>query len=236
MTAVHEARGIARYFAGELDGGARDALFVHLTGCEACKAAFEAESAAHRALSGRAFGAVELSAMMSSVVEGAAPVREARRAPWARWGLALAGAAAGLGVLLMVAPALLVPNDPTGGLTPKGAPHGAGALIEVLCFDAQHQVTARRRESGTCAAPARVKVVFARTAPVPVLTVVVRKPTGEVVLSEVLRSPAPLAVVPGNVALASGEVVEVIAIEGDALVPLDVAKTAVPVLTLRGAP
>lgn len=238
---IHVEAELARYFRGELGAEARTQLFAHLEGCAECRARFDAESEAHRLLSGQAFGRVELSAMLPELLDGASPppaTLGARLAAWLRGprgvGLGLAAAAA-LGLVLALR-GPVEPSDPdTTAYTPKGGPSPEGPLVEVLCFDAKLEVTTRTSTGGACRAPGYVKVVYRRPTTVPVLTVLVLGDDG-VRLRATVAEPKPLAVVPDHARLGVGEVLRVIAVAGPAAVPEDVAKAAVPVLTVRGTP
>ena len=234
---IHVEAELARYFRGELTGEPRAQLFAHLGGCAECRARFDAESEAHRLLSGQAFGRVELSAMLPELLDGASPppaTLGARLAAWLRGprvvGLGLAAAAA-LGLVV----ALRGPVEPSDPYTPKGGPSPEGPLVEVLCFDAKLEVTTRTSTGGACRAPGYVKVVYRRPTTVPVLTVLVLGDDG-VRLRATVAEPKPLAVVPDHARLGVGEVLRVIAVAGPAAVPEDIAKAAVPVLTVRGTP
>lgn len=234
---IHVEAELARYFRGELGAEARAQLFAHLGGCDECRTRFDAESEAHRLLSGQAFGRVELSAMLPELLDGASPppaTLGARLAAWLRGprvvGLGLAAAAA-LGLVV----ALRGPVEPSDPYTPKGGPSPDGPLVEVLCFDAKLEVTTRTSTGGACRAPGYVKVVYRRPTTVPVLTVLVLGDDG-VRLRATVAEPKPLAVVPDHARLGVGEVLRVIAVAGPAAVPEDIAKAAVPVLTVRGTP
>lgn len=234
----HVERAIGRYFAGGIETESERAeLFTHLEDCAACRAAFEAQAAADRALSGRAFAPTQLASMLPALLDEAAREAAPTRTPWLSWARWAAVPALALGALVVVGLRIGgggVPAD--DGLTPKGGAAAVGPLVEALCFDADMRESGRHTASGTCPAPGFVKLAYLRPTPVPLVTVVVLDGAGEVRLHAELRQPRRLDLADGYATLAPGDVLRVIAVESTAPLAEGVAKSSEPVLTLRAAP
>jgi hypothetical protein len=225
----HVERAIDRYFRGAIrEREERDALFGHLDRCDACRAAFDAQAAAHRALAKEQGGVppTELALILPAVLDGIAPP-EPRRS-WA-WLVALAPIAA-----LLLAVIALRGRGPDDGYASKGGTPIPLPVIEALCFDEKAAVSAHLKATGTCPAPGFVKLVYGSTDRAPYLTVLVLAEK-EVRLFESIERPTRETVIGDYAKLAPGETLRVIAVWGERPLELEAARARQPIMSIHGA-